>query len=567
MARVRLARVTVAARVHPRLRGPLAGVALVALTVVAYLPAFDAGFIWDDDQYVTASRVIHDGAGLLRTWTSPASIHQYYPLVRTSLWLEHQVWGANPRGYHVVNVILHGLNALLLWRLLRRLSLPAPWVVAAVFALHPVHVESVAWISERKNVLSGFFALLALNAAIRFLDNRRPSTAAGAFVAYMAALLSKTVTSTLPAVVGVLYWWRRPAWQGGSRGLAVLGMAALSVGAAFGWLTAHLESDVVGAGRTNLLHGPVERVLVAGRALWFYLGKLLWPTSLSFVYERWSIDQGSVVQYLWPLAFVALLVAAWTARQRWGRGPLAALLLFAGTLVPAIGFFDLYPHRFSWVADHFQYLASIPALTLFVAMGHRASARLAPSLRVAVPVVAVVALGTLTNLRTLVFESPEALWRDTLAKNPHTWLAHNNLGMDLGFAGQDREAMEHLGEAARLEPTSGTTHLALGLVHERFGRLPEAEAEMAEALRLGAASGKIRMRVGDFHVRQKRLHDALRLYEEAAQRSPSLSDPFTHAGAVHLRLGDRDRAREAYRRALQIDPMDRAARAGLEQLR
>ncbi len=349
---------------------------LVLITLLAYQPVWRAGFIWDDDFYVTNNTPLHTVDGLWGIWFKPGTTIQYYPLVFTSFWAEYHFWGLQPLGYHLVNVLLHALNAILLWRVLQQLKIPGSWWAAAIFALHPVSVESVAWITERKNVLSGFFYLLAVLAYLRFRPlTDRESARAGdwryyplVLALFLCALLSKTVTCSLPAVLLLLVWWK----NGRVERRDVLATAPLFVlGVASGFMTTWMEKHSVGANGAEWALSFVQRCLVAGRALWFYTGKLFWPRNLTFIYPHWEINAGVWWQYAFPVAALAVLIALWRVRSRIGRGPLVAVLFFAGTLVPALGFFDVFPFRYSYVADHFQYLACIGLIASGGGRGHR----------------------------------------------------------------------------------------------------------------------------------------------------------------------------------------------------
>jgi hypothetical protein len=343
--------------------------ALVVMTLVAYAPALRDGFVWDDDQHVTENPTLTSLAGLQRIWLDPTALPQYYPMVHTTFWVERHLWGLRPFGYHLVNVLLHLANAFLLWYLLEHLAVRGAWLAAAIFALHPVHVESVAWITERKNVLSGLFYLLAGACFLRFLGllggvTRRWSWYVAGFVLFLCALLSKTVTATLPLALFLVLWWKRDRVRG--RDVAPL-VPPLAVGVAFGLVTLWIERHHVGAQGDLFTLSPLSRWLLAGRALWFYASKIVWPSRLSFFYPRWPVDPAVGWQYLFPLAAASVVVSLWVARRRIGKAPSAAVAFFAVTLFPALGFFDVYPMRFSWVADHFVYLASAGLIALVAA--------------------------------------------------------------------------------------------------------------------------------------------------------------------------------------------------------
>ncbi len=311
--------------------------ALVALTVLAYLPALRAGFVWDDDLHVTQNEVVRTWQGLVDIGLRPGAILQYYPLTHTSWWIQYHLWGLAPLGYHLVNVLLHGSSAAVLWLVLGRLCVPGAWMAAAVFALHPVHVESVAWVTELKNVQSGFFYLLALLGYLRWglADDAEPAGGrriyALSFLSFACAVLSKSVTCTLPAAVALVLWWKRGRLAPG-RILALVPLAVMSVAA--GALTASWERRYVGAVGPEWALSLPERCLVAGRALWFYAAKLAWPVDLAFIYPRWTLDPHAWWQWLFPLGAVLVLVALAALRRRLGPAPLVAALYFVVTLGP-----------------------------------------------------------------------------------------------------------------------------------------------------------------------------------------------------------------------------------------
>ena len=448
--------------------GVLPALALALLVVAAYLPALHAGFIWDDDAYVTANATLRTLDGLRRIWLEPGAVPQYYPLTFTSLWLDHHLWGVQPLGYHLVNVLLHGANVILVWVIGRRLALPGAWLAAAVFAVHPVHVESVAWVTERKNVLSGALYLAAFLAYLRAAGGARAAygLALGLFA---GALLAKTVTCTLPVVLLLVLWWRR-----GRVDITPL-IPFFVLGAASGLVTAWMEAHHVGATGALWRLSLLDRCLIAGRALWFYAGKLLWPHPLAFIYARWHVDAAVWWQYLFPLAAAATVAALHLARGRIGSGPLVAVLCYVATLAPALGFVNVYPMRYSFVADHFQYLASLPLIALAAA----GATRLPRPQVIGAGVLLV--LGALAWRQGLVYRDAETVWRDTLAKDPDSSMAHINLGMLLSDDGRVPEAIVHFREALRIDPEDGEAHDDLGNALASEGKLDEAIAEYGAA--------------------------------------------------------------------------------------
>ncbi|HJQ99434.1 MAG TPA: tetratricopeptide repeat protein, partial [Candidatus Polarisedimenticolaceae bacterium] len=405
---------------------------LLALVLATYAPVLTAGYVWDDDAYVTDNPVLKDGSGLVAAWTRLDATPQYYPLTHTSLWIDHALWGLRPLGYHVVNLLLHAASSVVLWRLLVMLEVPGAYVAAAIFAVHPVHVESVAWITERKNTLS---CLLALGAASQFL--RTPPRRGWAAVLYAGALLAKTVTATLPVVLGLTLWWKR-----GKVTRAELAWLApmLGVGAILGSITRHLESTQLGASGGTWALTLAERTVLAGRIVWFYLAKLLLPFELIFIYPRWKVDASSIAAWIAPFSVVVVLSALFLLRHRIGRGPFCAFAAFIVMLAPASGYFDVYPMRYAWVADHFQYMASIAIIVGVVAL---AAPRIRGRAGQLIAVVLVAALSVRSLVHARAFHDEETLWRDTLRRNETAWIAHNNLGILLAERGDTAEAESH----------------------------------------------------------------------------------------------------------------------------
>ncbi len=421
--------------------------ALIALLVaiaalLAYAPALRAGWIWDDDSYVTANALVQSAGGLADIWTLAhdprtgafvSQTPQYYPFVFTSFWIEHALFGLNPFVFHLTNVLLHLVNAWLLWRLLARLGLPGAGVVAVLFALHPMHVESVAWVTERKNVMSGAFYLLAFLAYLRFDDERRPRWWTLAFLAFVAALLSKSVTATLPIVLGVALFWRHRCI--GTREILPL-LPFLALGVFSGWFTAWLEVVKVGAQGADFATTTVDRWLfVAPRAWWHYAQVSWFPHPVMFVYPRWDPTAAEASRWIAPIGIVTLVAGLFALKRRMGWAPILLVFASAVTLAPALGFVRVYPHRYSWVADHFAYLGSIPLLVLLVLVV-RAAMNAFPSasrtrITRAASVVALAAFALLTHTETRAYHDARTLWEATLADNPHAALAQVSLGIEL----------------------------------------------------------------------------------------------------------------------------------------
>lgn len=527
---------------------------LVIAAGAAYLPAMQGGFIWDDDDHVTR-RALRSWDGLYRIWFDLGATKQYYPLLHSAFWIEHRLWGDQTLGYHLVNVLLHLGATALVYLILVRLQVPGALLAAPIFALHPVQVESVAWITEQKNTLSAVFYLSAMLAYLRFDQTRRRSLYALALALFVLALSSKTVTATLPAALLVIFWWQRGrlSWR---RDVPPL-VPFFVLGGAAGLFTAWAERTLIGAEGQAFDLTLVERCLLAGRVPWFYLGNLIWPANLIFVYPRWEVDPSIWWQWLFPAASAAILIVLWFVRHRW-RGPLAGWLLFVGTLFPVLGFFNVYPFLFSFVADHFQYLASLGMIVLAAAALSLAGARLLPrEARWVGTMVCLAVLGTLATLtwrQSGMYRDAMTLYQTTIDRNPVSWMPRNNLSKLLIDRGRTREAIEHSEEALRLKPSSAEAHNNLGLALAKTGRSQEAIEHYLQALRLQPDLSEAHNNLGVTLARAGRPQEAVRHFEEALRLKPDYAEPQNNLGKL---LGDAGRAQDAmeyYLRALRLNP-------------
>ena len=509
----------------------LAGaIAIVVGCFAAYMPAIQGGFIWDDDRYVTANPLLTAPDGLYRIWFSTDAPSQYFPLVYTTFRVEYQLWGLNPAGYHAVNVVIHCINALLLLVILRRLSTPWAWFASAVFALHPVNVESVAWITERKNVLMLFFSLLSVLCWVEFVFGSKSGRKAillyaGSLLFCAFALFSKATACTLPAVL-VLILWLKGSPVTARRWLQIVPFVAM--GACIGLLVMWWEKHHQGMGFVNLGLIPTEKALIAGRALWFYLWKLIWPANLMFSYPRWNIDAHSVWQYGWPVAFVIAIVFAWLLRKRMGRASLAALLFFALTLFPMLGFFPLYTFVYSFVADHYQYAACIGPIVLAAAGGAMFFGRSGKNAKLVILWSAgtiLVALGTLTWRQCQVYRNADTLWADTLKKNPDSWLAHGEIGGSLYRQGKLDEALFHLDRQIELAAYLKKIHpmaysdayYCKGLIFTAKGRLGDAAEQYKKSLEIDDNSALVHYLLANILAKQGKVEEAAAHYRQGLE--------------------------------------------------
>jgi tetratricopeptide (TPR) repeat protein len=511
-----------------------AAMAIFCLTLLAYLPALSGDFIWNDSDYVTAP-ALRSLDGLGHIWSQPGATQQYYPLLHSAFWIQHRLWGDQPFGYHLVTVLLHAGSAVLFALVLQRLAAPGAWLAALLFALHPVHVESVAWITEQKNTVSLVFYLAAILVYLRFDASRRPQTYAAALALFVLSLLCKTVTATLPAALLVAFWWKRGR-LGWRREILPL-LPWLALGAAAGLFSAWVEKRYIGAQGADFALPLLGRLLVAGRAIWFYAGKLVWPFHLNFIYPRWTVDTADWHQWFFPLGVAGIGAALWSIR-RLARAPLAAFLIFAGSLFPVLGFVNLFGACYSWVWDHWQYLPDLGPLALAAAgLAHgwdRVAGRLrwlGPALVTALALL----LGVLTWSHCAKFHDDQTLYRATIALNPDCWLARNNLGMILANTpGRLPEAISEFQSALRINPDEPKTHNNLGSALRRIpGRLPEAIAEYEAALRINPELAEAHNNLGNALAGiPGRLPEAIAEYEAALRIKPVYPEAHYNLGIV-----------------------------------
>ncbi len=586
------------------------------MTFIAYSPTLQAEFIWDDNDYVWRNPALKSTQGLdgLRAIWIPRLTPQYYPMVFTSFWIEEQLYPDDPEarggkaviGYHLVNLLLHVASALLLAVTLRRVGLSAgvAWAASFLFALHPVHVETVAWVTERKNVLSMFFFLLAALAYLRFdreregARSRQPSAISDprkahtpwswyglALLLFVAALLSKSVTASLPVVLGIALWWRGERLA--LRRLAPL-LPMLALGAAAGLHTGYLERVHVGAIGADWDFTLLDRVVIASRAVLFYPWKILWPHPLLFVYPRWVIDSGSIMSYWAVGAGVVLLAVLLLFWRRGGlRGPLAAAATYGVMIFPALGFANIFPMRFSFVADHFQYHASIG--TLVLAAGSFAWLVRNARLRLAALTLASLICAALTYRQATIYHNEETLYTHTIERNPAAWMAQTNLASwylgqaekhrvrqdASGVENAARKAERHARAALEARPGHDVACSNLAEALRMQGRYDEAmtwldraiesaSAELADQQRRGNEL-KVRLArsdVAEYNALRGRLFELMREPEraiEAYERAIEVEDLLLVHEALsrlYAAAGRLDRAAPHYEAILRRHPND-----------
>src|SRR5262249_32347255 len=472
--------------------------------------------------------------GLAQIWTQPGATQQYYPLVHSVFWIEQKLWGDSVPGYHLANILLHGLGALVLLQILLRLKIPGSWLAAGLFALHPVQVESVAWISELKNTLSGLFFFCSILTYLNFDERRTGLSYVGALVLFILGLLCKTAIAPLPAIVLVILWWKRGLIRLRKDILPLLPFFLIGIIA--GLATALFERILIGAHVAEFQLSILQRCLIAVRDFWFYLFKLLWPAKLTFIYPRWQISAAVWWQYLFAIALLALLAFIWRTRKN-VRGPLAAALIFLGLLFPSLGFINLYPFLYSFVADHFQYLACVGPLTLFAAGLTMTLDAFSPAktfVRSAIYGALLLTLGVLSWHQCYDYRDIETLWRTTIARNPDCWMAYSNLGSYQSARGDIDQATHYFQKALELNPNQSKDHNNLGKVLMQKGRTAEAMDEFQTALRISPGDSDTENNIGALYLEKGKAEEAIAHLREAVRNRPSNAEAYINLGNALL---------------------------------
>src|SRR6266478_9491366 len=553
---------------------------LIALVFVSYARVLNAGFIWDDESHLTQNPCVVGPLGLKDIWTTTRAV--YYPLVLTTFWTLHKFVGLSPSPYHILNVLMHAGSAVLLWRVLRELGVRGAWLGAALWGLHPVMVQSVAWVTELKNTQSCLFYLLSILCFLKVdsegTGNRLRWWRLGwALLFFVMAIASKPSTVMLPAVLALCIWWRRGQIQ--SRNLMTLIPFVLISALASVW-TIWEQKFHAGARGPEWAQTWPERLIIAGRAIWFYLGKLIWPHPLIFVYPRWEISPSRLTAYLPLLAGLVGLVVLWLTRGKWKRSVSFAAAYFVISLFPVLGFFSVYFFRYSFVSDHFQYLASMGPLALagaaFATLVGRfcetplelacdTDALQSSSDNVGVArgrlflgslgcSILLLSLGFLTWQQGTVYHDLITFYTRTLTKNPACWMAHYNLGIALQDHGETDQAITHYRQAIELRPGYAEAHYNLGRLLGEKGEFNDAIKHYEATLAINPADAEAHNNLGATLFQAGRVDDAIAHYQEALAVRPDYAEASCNLADALLSKGDMDGAITHYRKCVAVLP-------------
>ncbi len=600
--------------------------AIIIAVVVVYLPVLRGDFVWDDFLLITGNPLLQNFSGLLEIWSGGRTA-DYFPLTNTVFWIEHHLFGVNANGYHAVNILLQIANALLVWRLLKRLNIPGAWLAGLIFGIHPVHVASVAWISELKNLLAMFFALLSVLCFLKLDDKRVRNSAityAASLVFFGLALLSKTQVVFLPFVLLLCAWWRDKERSGNTTN-AYLGRdvklgvppsggqsATRAVGPrkrgtpsvqtvpffllaiVFGLVTLWFQNR--GIGEEEIVIGSLPRRFAnAAMAIWWYAAHLFAPVRLMAIYTNWRFDSPRVLEWLPLIALIGVLAGLWHWRNRGTRGAFFAVACFVVALLPVLGLVRMaYVRSGTLVANHLQYFADVPLLALFcagVVYAWNQRQRAAKIATATIVTLLVAAMGTYAFSRAEVYCNEETLWPDNLSKNPDAWQAHIMMAQRRFKQERYAEAVYHAGRAAELKPELADIHNQLGLAYCRLERFEEGIAEYRKALQLkeakpstarSAGVAKIRANLANAlaitanHLSEsaptipeeatRRYDEAIRQYEQALELDPQQPAIHRNLGMLLAQLGRYDEAIPHLRATLQMVPNEPLARETLDAI-
>jgi tetratricopeptide (TPR) repeat protein len=589
---------------------------IVVAAFLAYAPSITGGFIMDDDLLLTSNPLIKAADGLFYFWCTTKS-PEYYPITNSMFWIEWRLWGMDPIGYHVTNLILHIVEALLIWLILRRMLIPGAFLAAVIFTVHPVNVESVAWIAQLRNVMAMLFFLLSILWYLKYATSktiacmgsassqggprgRVSSCVAPAFwywlslTAFLLAMLSKGSVAILPVLLLGIVWWLRPlTWRDMIRTVPFFA-ATIALTIVHVWCQTHGSGEII----RNATF--VERLLGAGGVVWFYLYKAILPINLAFIYPQWHIGTGNPLWWLSLLAAIALTVVLWLYRRGRSRPLLFVWGFFCVALLPVMGFTDVGFMQYSLVADHYQHIAIIGVIALAAAGWSLCHQQARGKVSWAHDVFAFVLTGILVYLtwqQCGLYRDAITLYQAGLVKNTTSWMLQYNLGNEFFHTGHLSESVEHFKKSLALKPDYFEPHnnLAaalnmlgqypqsieysqqslkvksdnpdalsnLGVSLVRLGRPQEAIVEFKRALRLKADNPGVHNNLGNVLVDVGRTQEAIEEFKLALRQKPDYAEAHINLGIALNNLGLTQEAIDHYRQALQLKPDSIEAHANL----
>ena len=524
---------------------------LACLAILSFLPSLGGQFIWDDE-IITESQAANGLEGLRNIWslnTAGEKEHRlehlgtlwflrndngrelhFWPITYMSFWIEDQLWGiGNTGAHHAVNLLLHAINSLIAWRLLAAIGVPGAFFAAALFAVHPVHAESVAWISGRKDLLAALFYMLSAGLWFRHRDADSTGHRTGLLLLslslYLLAMLSKTTAVTLPAVLFIVIWWK----QGRITGRDMTGLAPLlAIGLAWGILDTLIAAPTTY--KIDLGFEPIDRIVLMAKAFGIYASLAVLPFDLALLYPRWSVDGSSAVQWLPVLALALVSAMLWVLKHRIGRGWLAALAIYWVTLLPVLGLVDFGYLPYTFVADRYQYIALLVPAALLSAAATRGLDRCPRLLRragYAVGTAITAGFGVLAWNQSALFADEMTLFSHVAKHSPNAYPVQEILAKNFVNREEYALGLEAGLKAIESQPDyynnqSIAAHFYVGAALQRLGRDAEAIPYLANADARQPGERSLAELLAVAYFREGRFEDAIRYFDELERLTGAL---------------------------------------------
>lgn len=532
----------------------------------AFSPTFHGGWLWDDDYEVTANRALRTLPGLVEIWTG-RKLPDYFPLKSTFLWIQYQLWQVNSTGYHLVTIFFHLVNSLLVWRLFDRLGIRMAWIGGLLFCIHPIVVESVAWVAEQKNTVSQFFLLSSMLCYLRFDKRRDIWDYWYAFLLFVAAMLCKTSVVMLPLVLLLYCWWKRGCI---SKHEILMSIPFFVTAVLLGLLMIWLQFQRAIGGEGIPVGGFFSRLATAGMSTMFYLSKCILPVDLMPIYPRWEVDPPSWIQFLpWGLLLGAI-VFFYSKRATWGKDVLFGFGFFLLNLVPVMGFITMSYMRITWAADHFLYLPLIGLLGLFCEGIGRFYETTSRAKRPFLEGVALGGFGLLLYTSfsyASIFVNEAVMWSYNLKRNPNAWQAHCRYAMTLINKGELEAAYSHLIVAVKLRPDLAEIRNNLGVILQRWNRIEEALERFREARDRATYESMYSQNLANALIVAQKYSEAMFVFGQLIKMHPNNAALLNNYGTVLYNNGFREKAIEEFEKALKLDPKLSSARTNLQRIR
>jgi len=522
---------------------------VVLLCLIIYIPFLQNGFIWDDDTNLYQNPWVQKADGLKTVWLSN-KIYQYYPINFTAFWLEHKLWGLNPFGYHTVNLILHILNALLVFWVIRKLYARLAFAVALLFAIHPIQVETVAWITEQKNLLSLFFFLSTILTYLRFDRTRKARDYLLVIAMFICALLSKPVAVCFIFFPVLYKWWldQKVTW----REIRLL-LPLVAIGLVSSLYTLYLEYYHVGAQGEIFNLTFLERFILSGRIIFFYIYKLLFPFNFVFFYPLWVVNTKIWWQWLFIPVVILTLATLFIYRKKTGGGALALFIFYIISIFPVLGFLNVYGMKFSFVADHFSYL-STPALLLLLCAGitflfDRLNSKFPLSysaayriLKRCIFIFIIIYMCSESMVLAGNYKNEIRLWSNLIRNNPSSWTAYGNLGAEYVNIGRNEEGIALCKKSIELNPTIRYPYYTLGNAYDKIGRKKDAIEAYKKAIYIDPKYIEAYNNLASVYADLGEVDKAIGLWQKVVQLNPDFSTAHFNLATFYYRQGKYDLA-------------------------